>query len=76
MKLAIAFVLFVASLSLHTRHSMEHLLTIPIPHMQTSTDKSTLESEFNGMNTLVDSISKALTSKDAKKYDFLITKTS
>ena len=76
MKLVIVFVLFVATLSLHTRHSMDHFLTIPIPHMQASTDKSTLESEFNGMKKLVDSVSNALTTKDAKKYDFLIIKTS
>lgn len=76
MKLFLVFVLLVSTLSLHTGHSIDHLLTRPIPHMQTSVNKPSSDSEIDGIKTLVDSVNKALTSKDARKYDFLITKTT
>lgn len=76
MKLFLIFVLLVSTLSLHTGRSIDHLLTRPIPHMQASVNKPSSDSEIDGIKTLVDSVNKALTSKDASKYDFLITKTT
>ena len=76
MKLFLAFVLFVSTLSLHTGHSIDHLLTRPIPHMQASVNKPSSDTEIDDIKTLVDSVNKALTSKDANKYEFLITKTT
>lgn len=67
-RIVIFFVFITAGLTLHASHPIDHHFSGPIPHMQNTVKNPAFDAEFNDMKVLVDSVNKALTTADAKKY--------